>query len=75
MPETILATISTVKAELESPLEEASFLPSPKQFFTLLLIYFGLHLVFRTLVSESVGIDEAHQLVLGQKFNFFRLRC
>jgi lipopolysaccharide core galacturonosyltransferase RgtB len=64
MPE----TISAAKAVSEPLLEEASFLPSPKQFFALLLLYLGLHLIFRTLVSETAGIDEAHQLVLGQKF-------
>jgi hypothetical protein len=63
-------TISAPKAEVVRPLDEASFLPSRKQFFALLLIYFGLHLIFRTLVSESAGIDEAYQLVLGQKFEW-----
>src|SRR5689334_3741657 len=66
MPE----TISVAKSVPEPRLDEARFLPSPKQFFTLLLIYFGLHLVFRTLISECAGIDEAHQLVLGQKFQW-----
>ena len=66
MPE----TIAVAKPDLEPRPEEASFLPSPKQFFALLLIYLGLHLIFRTLISESAGIDEAHQLVLGQKFQW-----
>jgi len=66
MPE----TISVPKPVSEPELEKAQFLLSPKQFFALVLIYFGLHLVFRTLISESAGIDEAHQLVLGQKFQW-----
>src|SRR6267154_2655347 len=49
---------------------ESSLLPGPKQFFCLLGIYFVLHLVARTLVSETVGIDEADQLVLGQKLSW-----
>jgi 4-amino-4-deoxy-L-arabinose transferase-like glycosyltransferase len=66
MPE----TISAAKPLSEPRLDEASFLPSPKQFFLLLLIYFGLQLLFRTLVSEAAGIDEAYQLVLGQKLKW-----
>jgi len=66
MPE----TISAAKPVSEAGLDDASFLPSPKQFFILLLIYFGLHLIFRTLVSEAAGIDEAYQLVLGEKFKW-----
>jgi len=66
MPE----TISAAKPVSEAGLDDASFLPSPKQFFILLLIYFGLHLLFRTLVSEAAGIDEAYQLVLGEKFKW-----
>jgi hypothetical protein len=66
MTETI--TVSTPVSERRR--EEISFLPSPRQFSTLLLTYLGLHLIFRTLISESVGIDEAHQLVLGQKFQW-----
>lgn len=60
-------TISVATPASESRSEEASFLPSPKQFFALLLLYFGLHLVFRVLVSESAGIDEAYQLTSGQE--------
>src|SRR6266498_1125262 len=63
-------TISAVEVKVESPLDEAKFLPSPKRFFILLLIYFGLHLVFRTIVSESAGIDEAYQLMVGQKLHW-----
>jgi len=63
-------TISAVEAEVKSPLGEVNFLPSPKQFFLLLLTYFGLHLIFRTIVSESAGIDEAYQLLVGQKLQW-----
>jgi 4-amino-4-deoxy-L-arabinose transferase-like glycosyltransferase len=66
MPETISATQPLSAGRSDS----ASFLPSLKQFLLLLLLYFGLHLLFRTLISESVGIDEAHQLVLGQRFKW-----
>jgi hypothetical protein len=47
--------------------QNLTLLPSAKQFFVLLLIYFGLHLIFRTLISESAGIDEAYQLTTGQE--------
>jgi lipopolysaccharide core galacturonosyltransferase RgtB len=63
-------TISIAKPVSEPGQEEASFLPSPTQFFILLLIYLGQHLIFRTFVSESAGIDEAHQLVVGQKLQW-----
>jgi lipopolysaccharide core galacturonosyltransferase RgtB len=63
-------TITVAKPVSEPGREEISFLPAPRQFFTLLLIYLGLHLLFRTAISESVGIDEAHQLVLGQKLQW-----
>jgi 4-amino-4-deoxy-L-arabinose transferase-like glycosyltransferase len=66
MPETISAAKPLSKGHTDSP----SFLPSLKQFLALLLLYFGLHLIFRTLISETAGIDEAHQLVLGQKFQW-----
>jgi 4-amino-4-deoxy-L-arabinose transferase-like glycosyltransferase len=66
----MLETISATKPLSEGQTDSPAFLPSLKQFFILLFIYFGLHLLFRTLVSESVGIDEAHQLVLGQKLKW-----
>jgi len=63
-------TTPALEAHSESRVDNLSFLPSRNQFFILLFIYFGLHLIFRTFVSESVGIDEAYQLVLGQKFKW-----
>jgi len=50
--------------------ENAAFLPTPKQFFTILAAYFLLHVILRTLVSETAGIDEADQLVVGQKLSW-----
>jgi len=49
---------------------EPSLLPTQKQFFFLLAAYFGLHVLSRALVSETVAIDEADQLVLGQKLSW-----
>lgn len=66
MPE----TISVATPASEAGIDKASFLPTGKQFFALLLIYFGLHLIFRTLISESAGIDEAYQLTTGQEFEW-----
>ncbi len=63
-------TITAVEDKTQFVLDEARFLPSLKQFLGLLLVYFGLHLIFRTLISETAGIDEAHQLVLGQEFKW-----
>src|SRR5689334_3508738 len=63
-------TISIAKPVSEPRQEQVSFLPSPAQFFILLLVYLGQHLIFRTFVSESAGIDEAHQLVVGQKLQW-----
>jgi lipopolysaccharide core galacturonosyltransferase RgtB len=62
--------ISIAKPVSEPRQEEVSFLPSPTQFFVLLVIYLGQHLIFRTFVSESAGIDESHQLVVGQKLQW-----
>src|SRR5262245_40152172 len=68
--------LSRVSATIESSVttssepsaqSEATIVPTRKQFFFLLVVYFGLHVVTRTLVSETAGIDEADQLVLGQK--------
>src|SRR5882757_1620613 len=51
-------------------LDEPSFLPTERQFFGFILLYFALLLVFRTLISETAGIDEADQLVVGQKLSW-----
>ena len=66
MPE----TISVPKPIAEDEPAEVTFLPSLQQFLALLLVYFGLQLIFRTFVSETAGIDEAYQLVIGQKFQW-----
>lgn len=44
--------------------------PSSKNFIVLLLIYFGLHTIIRTLISGTVDLDEAEQLILTQKFSW-----
>jgi len=62
--------ISIAKPVSEPKRQEGNFLPSPAQFFILLVIYLGQHLIFRTFVSESAGIDESHQLVVGQKLQW-----
>jgi 4-amino-4-deoxy-L-arabinose transferase-like glycosyltransferase len=43
---------------------------SPRSFFLLLLIYFALQTVVRTLISGTVDLDESEQLILTQKFAF-----
>jgi lipopolysaccharide core galacturonosyltransferase RgtB len=58
----------------ESPgsaeLPARAFLPTRQQFFFILLAYFALMLVSRSLISEVAGIDEADQIVLGQKLSW-----
>src|SRR2546425_11911640 len=62
--------ISPLKPVQVPGMEEAPSLLDRKQFSVILLTYFSLHLITRTLVSETVGIDEADQLVLGQKWSW-----
>src|SRR5882762_10917298 len=50
--------------------QESSFLPAPKQLFVILAAYFSLHLILRTLVSETVGFDEADELLAGQRLSW-----
>jgi 4-amino-4-deoxy-L-arabinose transferase-like glycosyltransferase len=59
--------ISLKPAGTEQP-GGASVLPTRNQFFFILFAYFSIQLVTRTLISETVGIDEADQIVLGQKW-------
>src|SRR2546423_1172359 len=63
------------KPSLASPLPgsealEAPFLPTRRQLFVLLGIYFAVLLVLRTVIAETAGIDEADQLVVGQKLSW-----
>lgn len=41
---------------------------SPRNFFLILLIYFALQTIIRTLISGTVDLDESEQLILTQKF-------
>jgi lipopolysaccharide core galacturonosyltransferase RgtB len=56
------------------PLEQAEaslrFLPSPRQFFFLVAIYLGFLFLARTLISEAAGIDEAYQVIVGQRLTW-----
>ena len=43
---------------------------SAKTFLAILLVYFGLHTLIRTLISGTVDLDESEQLILTQKFSW-----
>src|SRR5438105_336886 len=44
--------------------------PTRKQFFAVLLVYFGLHLIVRTVISETIALDEADQIVVAQRLSW-----
>jgi 4-amino-4-deoxy-L-arabinose transferase-like glycosyltransferase len=50
--------------------ENTRFLPTGNQFLALLAAYLGLQLAARTFISQATGIDEAHQLVIGQSLRW-----
>ena len=52
------------------PLDNAGFLPTRNQLFLLVAAYLGLQLLARTFISDATGIDEAHQLVIGQSLKW-----
>ncbi len=43
---------------------------SQRTFFLILLAYFGLHTIVRTLISGTIDLDESEQLILTQKFSW-----
>ncbi|HVV02186.1 MAG TPA: glycosyltransferase family 39 protein, partial [Verrucomicrobiae bacterium] len=47
--------------------ETIRFLPGPRQFFLILAVYLGIQCLARSLLSEAAGIDEAYQVMVGQK--------
>ena len=51
-------------------LDNARFLPTRNQFFLLLGAYLAIQLAARTFISDAAGIDEAHQLVIGQSLKW-----
>jgi 4-amino-4-deoxy-L-arabinose transferase-like glycosyltransferase len=59
-------SVERTEAAPEIGLGKTLLSPTPRQFFVLLLIYFGLHTLLRGLVSETAGIDDADQLVRAQ---------
>jgi 4-amino-4-deoxy-L-arabinose transferase-like glycosyltransferase len=62
------ASLPPTACATESP--QFGFLPTRNQFFGILLAYFTLLLVSRVLISEVAGIDEADQVVVGQKLSW-----
>src|SRR6266576_3897790 len=48
----------------------AGLLPTRNQFLFILFGYFAIQLLTRSLISETIGIDEADQVVLGQKWSW-----
>lgn len=64
------AAQNPVAADTTSGGESSRFLPTPSQFVALLLIYFGLHAVLRSLVSEVAGIDDVDQILRAQLWSW-----
>src|ERR1051326_4336330 len=54
---------------IESHAKAPTLLPTRNQFFLILFAYFSVQLITRTLISETIGIDEADQVVLGEKWS------
>jgi 4-amino-4-deoxy-L-arabinose transferase-like glycosyltransferase len=52
------------------PLDNARLLPTRSQFILLVAAYLGLQVAARTFISDATGIDEAHQLVIGQSLKW-----
>jgi len=46
------------------------FFPSARQLFVALAIYFAAHVIIRSLLSNSVDMDEGDQMVLTQKLSW-----
>ena len=53
-------------------LQDAGTLPWPtrRQLFAGLMCYFGLHVVIRTFLSSSVGLDESEQVLFAQRLSW-----
>ena len=64
--------METIAASRRFEETEASlrFLSSPRQFLFLVAIYLGFQFVARTLVSDAAGIDEAYQVIVGQRLTW-----
>ena len=60
------AAQSPVASNLIGDGESLRFLPTLSQFIALLVIYFGLFAVLRSLVSEVAGIDDVDQILRAQ---------
>jgi len=45
-------------------------IPTARQFFGFLLLYFTLQIILRVLISSSLDLDESEQLVLTQKLSW-----
>ncbi len=57
--------VAGLAAEAEPP-----FFQTSRQFFALLVGYFALHVIIRTLLSSSVDLDESEQLVMTQRLSW-----
>ena len=51
-------------------LDKARFVPSQMQFMLLLLAYFAFQTVSRGLISETLGVDDAEQTLLAQRWDW-----
>ena len=62
-----MASAESAPSSEPPPTAEPRWFPSRRQLFLALAIYFGWHLICRTLISSSVDLDEAEQFVLAQR--------
>jgi 4-amino-4-deoxy-L-arabinose transferase-like glycosyltransferase len=60
----------TASRPLEPIRESVRLLPTRRQFVFLLAAYFGFQFLARTLTSEAAGIDEAYQVIVGQRLTW-----
>jgi len=60
--------ISSRSADGDSSVQK--FFPTARQLFLILAIYFAAHIVIRSLLSNSVDMDEGDQMVLTQKLSW-----
>jgi 4-amino-4-deoxy-L-arabinose transferase-like glycosyltransferase len=54
----------------EQDTESLPFLPTRRQLCFLVAIYLGFQFVARSFVSEAAGIDEAYQVIVGQRLTW-----
>jgi lipopolysaccharide core galacturonosyltransferase RgtB len=62
--------VTKPNAPTVSPTEPATCFPTERQFFGLLLLYFGLQVLSRCLLFDAAELDEGEQLILTQELSW-----